>query len=138
MTGTTAPDPDAPTGAETSPGSPAGAPGTPGSSPAEAAPPRPSSLSRPLSSSAVFGTGDLAQTPMHYGEPLREQRALAERGAIVDLPHVRVLRLTGADRLTWLNSITTQKIDTLAPGVSTEAAVQVPSGRSRDRLRINE
>ncbi len=90
MTGTTAPDPDAPTGAETSPGSPAGAPGTPGSSPAEAAPPRPSSLSRPLSSSAVFGTGDLAQTPMHYGEPRANRRALAERGAIVDLPHVRV------------------------------------------------
>ncbi|MCT1550663.1 CAF17-like 4Fe-4S cluster assembly/insertion protein YgfZ [Brevibacterium casei] len=136
MTGTTAPDPHAPTGAEATPGSPAGAPGTPGSSPAEAAPPRPSSLSRPLSSSAVFGTGDLAQTPMHYGEPLREQRALAERGAIVDLPHVRVLRLTGADRLTWLNSITTQKIDTLAPGVSTETLVLDPNGRIEGWLRL--
>ncbi|WP_453985476.1 CAF17-like 4Fe-4S cluster assembly/insertion protein YgfZ [Brevibacterium casei] len=131
MTGT--PDPETRPDADPT-DTPAGAGDT---TPAEAAPPpRPSSLPRGLSSSAVLGTGDLAQTPMHYGEPLREQRAFAERGAIVDLSHLRVLRLTGADRLTWLNSITTQKLDTLAPGVSTETLVLDPNGRIEGWLRL--
>lgn len=110
--------------------------GNPTPDPDTATPPRPSSLPRGLNSAAVLGTGDLAQTPMHYGEPLREQRALAERGAIVDLAHVRVLCLTGADRLTWLNSITTQKLDTLAPGIATETLVLDPNGRIEGWLKL--
>ncbi|WP_309131361.1 folate-binding protein [Brevibacterium sp.] len=95
-----------------------------------------SSLPRPLGSSAVFGVEDLVHTPLHYGGPLREQRALAEKDAIVDLAHLRVLRLSGADRLKWLNSITTQKLDALAPGVSTETLVLDPNGRIEGWLRL--
>lgn len=102
----------------------------------EASRSRPSSLSQPLSSRAVFGVGDLQHTPVHYGSPLREQRALLERGAIVDLPHLRVLRLSGADRLTWLDSITTQKLGTLAPGASTETLVLDPNGRIEGWLKL--
>lgn len=102
----------------------------------QAAQSRPSSLSRPLSSTAVLGEGELAHTPLHYGSPLREQRALLEKGAIVDLAHLRILRLSGADRLTWLNSITTQKLDTLAPGVATETLVLDPNGRIEGWLKL--
>ena len=102
--------------------------------PTEAA--RRSSLSRGLSSTAVLGAGDLAETPIHYGASLREQRVLAEKDGLVDLAHLRVLRLSGPDRLTWLNSITTQKIDTLAPGVSTETLVLDPNGRIEGWLRL--
>ncbi|WP_181272732.1 CAF17-like 4Fe-4S cluster assembly/insertion protein YgfZ [Brevibacterium oceani] len=101
---------------------------------AEAA--RRSSLARGLSSTAVLGAGELAQTPIHYGASLREQRVLQEKDGLVDLAHLRVLRLSGPDRLTWLNSITTQKIDALAPGVSTETLVLDPNGRIEGWLKI--
>ena len=65
--------------------------------PTEAA--RRSSLSRGLSSTAVLGSGDLAETPIHYGASLREQRVLEEKDGLVDLAHLRVLRLSGPDRL---------------------------------------
>lgn len=97
---------------------------------------RRSSLARGLGSTAVFGAGDLAETPIHYGAPLREQRVLEEKDGLVDLAHLRVLRLSGPDRLTWLNSITTQKIDTLAPGVSTETLVLDPNGRIEGWLKL--
>lgn len=97
---------------------------------------RRSSLARGLSSTAVFGAGDLAETPIHYGAPLREQRVLVEKDGLVDLAHLRVLRLSGPDRLTWLNSITTQKIDSLAPGVSTETLVLDPNGRIEGWLKL--
>ena len=102
--------------------------------PTEAA--RRSSLSRGLSSTAVLGSGDLAETPIHYGASLREQRVLEEKDGLVDLAHLRVLRLSGPDRLTWLNSITTQKIDNLVPGVSTETLVLDPNGRIEGWLRL--
>ncbi|WP_166973920.1 CAF17-like 4Fe-4S cluster assembly/insertion protein YgfZ [Brevibacterium atlanticum] len=97
---------------------------------------RRSSLARGLSSTAVLGAGDLAQTPIHYGASLREQRVLEEKDGLVDLAHLRVLRLSGPDRLTWLNSITSQKIDALAPGVSTETLVLDPNGRIEGWLKI--
>ncbi|WP_025777570.1 CAF17-like 4Fe-4S cluster assembly/insertion protein YgfZ [Brevibacterium sp. VCM10] len=107
---------------------------SPENTPAEAV--RRSSLARGLSSTAVLGAGDLAETPIHYGAPLREQRVLEEKDGLVDLAHLRVLRLSGPDRLTWLNSITTQKIDTLAPGVSTETLVLDPNGRIEGWLKL--
>jgi folate-binding protein YgfZ len=123
------PDTPAEVGAESQTDAPSQA-----DTPAEAV--RRSSLSRPLSSTAVMGAGDLAQTPIHYGASLREQRVLEEKDGLVDLAHMRVLRLSGPDRLTWLNSITTQKIDTLAPGVSTETLVLDPNGRIEGWLKL--
>ena len=47
----------------------------------------------------------------HYGDPFREQRALAAGEASVDLSHRGVVRVTGPDRLTWLHSLTTQHVE---------------------------
>lgn len=79
-------------------------------------------------SAAVFGQDEHASEVAHFGTPLREQRRLAMSKAVADLSAMRVLTLTGADRLTWLNSLTSQKLDRLAPGTSTETLVLSPTG----------
>lgn len=65
----------------------------------------------------------------HYGEPAAEQRALERGAAVVDLSHLGVLTVSGADRLTWLHSITSQALERLEPGVPTETLVLDPHGR---------
>src|SRR6478735_3577617 len=55
---------------------------------------------------AVNGSDPDAGVPAHYGNPLREQRALAEGDAIVDLSHRSVLSISGPDRLGLLRSAT--------------------------------
>jgi folate-binding protein YgfZ len=59
----------------------------------------------------------------HYGDPFREQKALLAGTAGVDLSHRPVFTITGADRLKWLNDITSQDFAALAPGVPTVAYI---------------
>ena len=72
---------------------------------------------------------------LHYGNPMAEQRALA-RGAVVGLPHRAVLVLRGADRLTWLDSISSQQLIGLLPGESAETLILSPQGRIEHQLRL--
>jgi folate-binding protein YgfZ len=88
-------------------------------------------------SGAVVGTS--AAEPgvaAHYGEPFREQRALAAGTAIVDLSGRGVVTVTGADRLTWLDSLTSQALARLAPGDSAETLLLDPSGRIEHLIRV--
>ncbi len=77
---------------------------------------------------AVAAGGPDAGVAWHYGDPTAEQRALARGGAVVDQSHLGIVRVSGPDRLSWLNSITSQSIDTLAPRTSTELLVLSPQG----------
>jgi folate-binding protein YgfZ len=122
------------TGADTTGTESAGAE-TQESGTAAAAAPLPNSLRFPHAE-AVFGTGAHGGEVAHFAEPLREQRQLARGQALADLSALRILRLTGPDRLTWLNSLTTQKIDRLAPGTSTETLVLSPTGHIEGWLRL--
>ena len=47
---------------------------------------------------------------------LREQRALAEGAGLVDRSDRDVVAVPGADRLTWLHSLTSQHLERLADG----------------------
>lgn len=78
---------------------------------------------------AVPGSGIDAAVPWHYGDPIGEQRALADGRGIVDLSHYDIVTVTGPDRLKWLHSITSQHIETLQPGTSTELLVLDIQGR---------
>ena len=85
---------------------------------------------------AVEGSGADVGVAEHYGDPLREQRALSSGAAVVDRSHREVLRVGGEDRLTWLHSLTTQHLSALAPGVWTDALVLSPHGHVEHHLRL--
>ena len=76
-------------------------------------PPMTTALASPLLGrpGAVSGEGVDAPVAAHYGDPMREQRLLVERLAAVDLSHRPVLTITGADRISWLHSLTTQHLN---------------------------
>lgn len=64
----------------------------------------------------------------HLGSPLSEQRELAAGRAVTPLGDRAVLAVPGEDRLSWLDSLTSQALTTLSPGVSTELLVLDPHG----------
>lgn len=70
-----------------------------------------------------------AGVPSHYGQPSIEQRMLAAGEAIVDLSNRGVISITGPDRLSWLNSMTSAELTSLAPGASSETLFLDPHGR---------
>ena len=53
----------------------------------------------------------------HFGEPVKEQRALEAGTAWADLSHLNIVAVTGEDRLKWLHDLTTQFVSDLQPGV---------------------
>lgn len=67
--------------------------------------------------------------PSHYGSPNIEQRNLLAGSAIVDLSNRGVLSVTGPDRLTWLNSISSAELRFVQPGGSSETLFLDPQGR---------
>ncbi|WP_420811574.1 YgfZ/GcvT domain-containing protein [Nocardia mangyaensis] len=61
-----------------------------------------------------------AAVAWHYGDPFGEQKAAAQRVAVVDRSHRSVARITGAERLSWLHTITSQHLTALTDGRSAE------------------
>jgi len=52
----------------------------------------------------------------HFGEPVKEQRALEAGTAWADLSHHNIVAVSGEDRLKWLHDLTTQFVSDLQPG----------------------
>lgn len=65
----------------------------------------------------------------HFGDAFREQRRLADGAALAPLGDRTVIEVAGPERLTWLDSITSQSVGRLAPGDSTELLILDPQGR---------
>ena len=74
---------------------------------------------------AVLDDGVVA----HYGEPMREQRHLLSGDAVVLLGDRTVIEVAGPERLSWLDSFTSQATTRLAPGESSELLILDPQGR---------
>ena len=79
--------------------------------------------------SAVFvDAGPDIGAVWHFGEPVKEQRALAEGKAFANLGHLPALAIEGADRLTWIHSLSTQDVENLQPGLWKSGYILDPQG----------
>jgi folate-binding protein YgfZ len=87
---------------------------------------------------AVNGVGVDAGVAAHYGDPFREQRSLLETGGVVDRSHRGVLRVSGADRLSWLHSLTSQHLDPFPVGDVREALILSPHGHVEHHLDLHD
>ncbi|MGR2753645.1 CAF17-like 4Fe-4S cluster assembly/insertion protein YgfZ [Agromyces arachidis] len=85
---------------------------------------------------AVPAEGADAGVPAHYGNPMVEQRRLEQGRAVVDLSHRGVVTVAGPDRLSWLNSMASQRLDHLRPGESAEALFLDASGRVEHAVHV--
>ncbi|MEN3537475.1 folate-binding protein [Microbispora sp. ZYX-F-249] len=72
----------------------------------------------------------------HYGDPFAEQRALAGGRALVDRSNREVVRISGPDRLSWLNDLSSQRLDTLPPDTPTQTLLLDPQGRVEHHLTL--
>ena len=64
----------------------------------------------------------------HFGEPVKEQRALEAGTAWADLSHLSVIAVSGEDRLKWLHDLTTQFLTDLEVGIWKPAMILDPQG----------
>src|SRR2546430_1282980 len=72
----------------------------------------------------------------HYGEPFAEQRALAEGVAFVDRSNRGIVRVSGADRLRFLHSLTSQHLAELSPHEPAEALLLSPNGHVEHHMAL--
>ncbi len=72
----------------------------------------------------------------HYGDPYAEQRALSQGAAVVDRSDRGVIRISGPDRLKWLNDLSSNKLDTLAPGEPAQTLFLDAQGRVEHHLTL--
>jgi len=86
----------------------------------------------------VPGEGTDAGVARHYGDPLREQRALVRGAGWVDRSTRGVIAVPGPDRLSWLHSITSQHLSALPDGAGTEGLVLSPHGHVEHHFAVAE
>ena len=72
----------------------------------------------------------------HFGEPVKEQRALEAGKAFADLSHLPAIAISGADRLTWIHSLCTQDVEHLQPGDWKSGYILDPQGHLEFPLLI--
>lgn len=77
-------------------------------------------------------------TGEHFGDILGEMRALARGGAYVDASDRHIVQVSGSDRLVWLNSLITQLVLDLAPGVTKESLILDPHGHIEHAFLIQD
>lgn len=87
---------------------------------------------------AVGADGLDAGVAWHYGDPVGEQRAAIRSAALLDLSHRGVIAVSGPDRLTWLNTLTSQLLTELADGGSTQALILSPNGHVEHHFWVTE
>lgn len=68
----------------------------------------------------------------HYGDPLGEQRAATDSAVVIDRSHRATLALTGAERRSWLHTISSQHVNEQPDGTVTQNLSLDGQGRVED------
>ena len=84
---------------------------------------------------AIVGSTGVASA---YGNSLTEQRSLLSGSALVDLSDRGVIEVSGPDRLSWLDSLLSQRLDNLKPGQCAETLLLDPQGHVQHAMRVVE
>jgi tRNA-modifying protein YgfZ len=79
-----------------------------------------------------------AGVPAHYGDPMREQRTLATAVGLVDRSNRDVLAVPGAERASWLHTLTSQHLTDLRAGQGSELLVLSPHGHVEQHAFVTE
>src|SRR6201994_807976 len=79
-----------------------------------------------------------AGVPAHYGDPMREQRTLATAVGLVDRSNRDVLAVPGAERASWLHTLTTQHLSDLSANQGSEFLVLSPHGHVEQHAFVTE
>ena len=79
-------------------------------------------------SAVLIESGPDQGAPWHFGQPFKEQQALLDGRAFVDLSHLSVVAIAGEDRLRWLHDLTSQHLESLSPHTWMDALVLDPQG----------
>lgn len=74
----------------------------------------------------------------HYGDPFGEQRSAEHHAIAVDRSYRAVITLRGADRRSWLHSISTQHVSELPDGACTQNLSLDGQGRVEDHWNQTE
>lgn len=72
----------------------------------------------------------------HLGDPLGEQKRFFAGNAVIALPNHQVISIAGPDRLTWLDSLSSQFLIGLPAHHTTENLILSPQGRVEHRFLI--
>lgn len=86
-------------------------------------------------SGAVAADGFDSGVAAHYGNPVAEQRRLADGSGWVDLSQRDVVAIAGPDRLQYLHAMTTQGFADLGHGVAVDALLLSPKGHIEHAFR---
>ena len=76
------------------------------------------------------------EMPVHYGDVTAEHRAVREAVGIADLSHRGKLRITGEDRVKWLQSVISNDILPLQPGQGLYSSLLTHKGKMLTYFRL--
>ena len=76
------------------------------------------------------------EIPAHYGDVTAEHRAVRQAVGIADLSHRGKLRVTGEDRVKWLQSVISNDILSLQPGQGRYSSLLTHKGKMLTYFRV--
>ncbi|MBR5950440.1 MAG: folate-binding protein [Actinomycetaceae bacterium] len=76
--------------------------------------------------------------PLHYGNPGAEERALRAGEAVTDYSDREIVQVSGVDRLSWLENLSTQRLVGMSADDSSELLILSPQGHIENHAGVYE